>query len=61
MTAAPEFRTADSALSDLVTIAMLLPVFSNNQIAAYIQAGFFGAALITSGTLATPARRPSSG
>jgi serralysin len=37
-----DHRTADAALSDLITVAAPLPVFSNNQIARYLQSGFWG-------------------
>jgi serralysin len=35
-------RTADAAPSELITVAARLPVFSSNQIASYIQSGFWG-------------------
>ena len=40
--AALEWRTAAAAPTGLITVAAALPVFTNNQIAAYSQSGFWG-------------------
>ena len=42
--AALDLGTVGAATSGLITVAAPLPVFTNNQIGAYIQSGFFGGA-----------------